>query len=95
MQIHRTFKGDMSKRGGWGEHDIPAWDAFFKILKDIGMSSIDIDTARYVTNDYIADANAFDMAKVHADADAYVLPEDLAAIDMADVEANFYGNVIN
>jgi NitT/TauT family transport system substrate-binding protein len=35
------------------------------------------------------------MAKVHADADAYVLPADLAAIDMADVEANFYSNVIN
>ncbi len=95
MQIHRTFKGDMTKRAGWGEHDIPAWDSFFKILKDIGMSSIDIDTARYVTNDYIAEANAFDMAKVHADADAYALPEDIAAIDMADVEAKFYANVIN
>ena len=59
------------------------------------MSGIDIETARYVTNDYIAEANAFDKTKVHADADAYVLPEDLAAIDMADVEAKFYANVIN
>lgn len=23
MQIHRTFKGDMAKRAGWGEHNIP------------------------------------------------------------------------
>jgi NitT/TauT family transport system substrate-binding protein len=95
MQIHRTFRGDMASRAGWGEHDIPAWDAFFKILKDIGMSGIDIETTRYVTNDYIAGANDFDKTKVHADADAYVLPEDLAAIDMADVEAKFYANVIN
>lgn len=95
MQIHRTFKGDMAARAGWGEHNIPAWDKFFKILKTIGQSSVDIDTARYVTNEFIAGANDFDKAKVHADADAYVLPQDLAAIDMADVEAKFYNNVIN
>ena len=72
-----------------------SWDDFFKILKTIGQSSIDIDTGRYVTNEFIAEANDFDKAKVHADADAYALPADLAAIDMADVEANFYNNVIN
>lgn len=95
MQIHRTFKGDMAKRKGWGEHDIQSWDSFFKILKKIGQSSIDIDTERYVTNAFIADANKFDVAAVHADADKYVLPEDLASIDMAKVESGFYGNVIN
>ncbi|MGF6177954.1 ABC transporter substrate-binding protein [Ensifer sp. 4252] len=95
MQIHRTFKGDMAARSGWGEHNIPAWDNFFKLLKSIGQSSIDIDTARYVTNDFITEANDFDKAKVHADADSYGLPEDLAAIDMAEVEASFYRNAIN
>lgn len=95
MQIHRTFKGDIAKRAGWGDHDLSAWDNFFKILKVIGQSSIDIDTAHYVTNDFIAEANDFDKAKVHADADGYTLPEDLAAVDMAAVEANFYKNVIN
>lgn len=95
MQIHRTFKGDMAKRKGWGEHDIQSWDSFFKILKKIGQSSIDIDTERFVTNAFIADANNFDAAAVHADADKYVLPEDLASIDMAKVESSFYGNVIN
>ncbi len=95
MQIHRTFKGDLAARAGWGEHDIPAWDNFFKVLRAIGQSSIDIDTGKYVTNDFIAEANTFDKAAVHADADGYALPEDLAAVDMVDVEANFYGNVIN
>lgn len=95
MQIHRTFKGDIANRAGWGEHDIMAWDNFFKILKAIGQSKIDIDTKRYVTNEFIAGANDFDKARVHADADGYALPADLAAIDMADVEAKFYKNVIN
>lgn len=95
MQIHRTFRGDMATRAGWGEHNLTAWDDFFKVLKAIGQSSIDIDTARYVTNDFIADANAFDRERVHADADAYVLPDDLAALDMEDLEARFYSNVIN
>jgi len=95
MQIHRTFRGDMAKRKGWGEHDIQDWDNFFKILKKIGQSSIDIDTERYVTNAFIADANDFDVAAVHFDADTYALPEDLASIDMTQLEASFYGNVIN
>ncbi|HEV7307828.1 ABC transporter substrate-binding protein [Ensifer sp.] len=95
MQIHRTFKGDMAKRAGWGEHNIQAWDSFFKLLKTIGQSNVDIDTARYVTNDFIAEANDFDKTRVHADADAYALPDDLAAVDMGEVEANFYGNAIN
>lgn len=95
MQIHRTFRGDIATRAGWGEHNIPAWDRFFKLLKTIGQSGIDIDTARFVTNEFIAGANDFDRARVHADADGYALPGDLAAIDMAEVEAGFYGNVIN
>lgn len=95
MQIHRTFKGDMAARAGWGEHNIPSWDNFFKILKTIGQSKIEIDTAHYVTNEFIAEANRFDKAKIHADADAYVLPNDLTAIDMGDVEARFYDDVIN
>ena len=36
----------------------------------------------------------FDKAKVKADADAYNLPDDLAAIDMAKVEAEFYDQAI-
>lgn len=45
MQIHRTFKGDIANRAGWGEHDLADWENFFNILRDISQSSIDIDTA--------------------------------------------------
>lgn len=95
LQIHRTFKGDMSKRKGWGEHDLASWNLFFHTLKNIGQSAIDIDAKKYVLNDFIADANAFDKAKVHADADGYSLSAEMRAVDMAGMEKVFYANVIN
>lgn len=95
LQIHRTFKGDMAKRKGWGEHDLVAWELFFRTLKNIGQSAIEIDTKKYVLNDFIADANAFDKTKVHADADNFALNADMKAVDMAAMEKTFYANVIN
>lgn len=95
LQIHRTFKGNMAKRKGWGEHDLQAWDKFFRILKTIGQSSIDIDARKYVLNDFIADANAFTKAKVHADADMFPLSPEMKAVDMAEMEKTFYASVIN
>jgi len=58
-------------------------------------SAIEIDTKKYVLNDFIADANAFDKAKVHADADNFMLNADMKAVDMAAMEKSFYANVIN
>lgn len=95
MQIHRTFKGDLSKRVGWGEHDIAGFQRFFDIQKELGLLSIEIDAKDYVLNDFIAEANDFDKAKVEADANSYQLPEDLAAVDMAEVEASFYASAVN
>jgi NitT/TauT family transport system substrate-binding protein len=95
MQIHRTFKGDMSQRAGWGEHDIAGFQKFFDVQKEIGLLSTDIDAADFVLNDFIAEGNNFDKEAVAADAMAYELPEDLAAVDMDDVEANFYNSAIN
>jgi len=95
MQIHRTFKGNMDERFGWGYHDVGDFDLFFRIQKDLGLLSIDINAAEYVLNDFIPGANDFDKEKVKADAEGYQLPDDLAAVDMADVEANFYNAAIN
>ena len=95
MQIHRTFKGDMSQRAGWGEHDIAGFQKFFDIQKEIGLLSTDIDAGNFVLNDFIAEGNDFDKEKVKADAMNYELPEDLASIDMDDLEANFYNSAIN
>ncbi len=95
MQIHRTFKGDMSNRVGWGEHDIAGFQRFFDIQKEIGLLSSDIVAEDYVLNDFIAEGNNFDKEKVKADAAGYELPDDLASIDMDDVEQNFYNSAIN
>lgn len=95
MQIHRTFKGDLSARAGWGEHDIAGFQKFFDVQKEIGLLSTDINAGDFVLNDFIAEGNNFDKDKVIADAMAYELPEDLAAVDMDDVEANFYNSAIN
>ena len=93
--IHQTFKGDMSKRAGWGEHDLAQWEFFFKTLKRIGQSNINIDTKRIVLNDFIADANNFDKSKVKADAEAYPLPYYMKALDMEAIKASFFINVVN
>lgn len=95
MQIHRTFKGDLLSRAGWGEHDIAGFQKFFDVQKEIGLLSADINAGDFVLNDFIAEGNNFDKVKVKADAMAYELPEDLAALDMEDVEANFYNSAIN
>jgi len=95
MQIHRTFKGDMSKRAGWGEHDITGFQRFFDIQQEIGLLSSDINAADFVLNDFIASANEFDHEKVKSDAVSYKLPDDFSSIDMDDVEANFYNSAIN
>lgn len=95
MQIHRTFKGDLSTRAGWGEHDIAGFQRFFDVQKEIGLLSTDIAAEDFVLNDFIAKGNDFDKEKVRADALAYELPDDLAAVDMEDVEANFYNSAIN
>jgi NitT/TauT family transport system substrate-binding protein len=95
IEIHRTYKGDMSKRAGWGDHDIAKFQLFFDIQKKVGLLSSHLDAKHYVLNDFIAEANDFDKAKVKADADGYKLPDDLKAVDMADLEANLYNGVIN
>lgn len=95
MQIHQTFKGDLSKRAGWGEHDLVQWELFFKTLKSIGQSAVDIDTKKIVLNDFIADANNFDKAKVKADADTYPLPFYMKTVDVDAIRASFFANVVN
>ena len=70
-------------------------DACFKAQKKVGLLSADLEASDFVLNDFIAEANNFDKAKVKADAEAYKLPDDLAAIDMAKVEAEFYNSAVN
>jgi NitT/TauT family transport system substrate-binding protein len=95
MQLAGVFKGDMSKRAGWGDHDMTKWTIFFKTLKDIGQLTVDVDVNKVVTNAFIGPANAFDKAKVEADAKAYKLSDDVGKVDIEAIKKNFFANAIN
>jgi NitT/TauT family transport system substrate-binding protein len=94
MQLARVFRGDMSQREGWGWHDMGKWTKFFETLEKIGQIKKPVAAADVVTNDLVGPANMFDHAKVKADADAFKLTDEMAAVDLAVIEANFYANEV-
>ena len=95
MQLAGVFKGDMSKRKGWGDHDMTKWTKFFDTLKKIGQLTVDIDVNKVVSNDFIGPANSFDKAKVKADAEGYKLSDDVAKVDLAAIQKTFFANAVN
>lgn len=94
LQLAAVFRGDMSKREGWGWHDMAKWELFFGILSKIGQVKKPVDVASVIKNDLIPAANDFDMAKVKADADGFALSEDMAKVDLAALRARFFDNEV-
>ena len=94
MQLANVFRGDMSKREGWGWHEMARWELFFKTLEEIGQVKNPVDTGKVITNEFVGPANDFDRAKVQADADGYALPDDMAAVDIDAIHARFYANAV-
>ncbi len=82
-QLAAVFRGDMSTRSGWGEHDIDSWTSYFKAAKDIGQLTKDVVVTDVVSNAFVAGANDFDHAKVKADADGFALSDAFAALPAA------------
>lgn len=87
MQLANVFRGDFEKRQGWGWHDMDGWALYLKTVFDIGQVPMEIAAADVIKNDYVAGANAFDAAKVKADADAYELPAEYTAVDVETIRA--------
>jgi len=79
-QLAAVYRGDFAKRAGWGEHNLDSWTSYFKTAKDIGQLTKDVVTADVVTNEFVAGANAFDKAKVTADAAGFKLSDAFAAL---------------
>ncbi len=94
MQLANVFRGDMSKRAGWGDHDMSKWNLFFKTLHDIGQVKKPVDVEKVVTNQFVAAANDFDKAKVKADADNYKMSDEMAAVDIDAITKRFFANAI-
>jgi NitT/TauT family transport system substrate-binding protein len=64
MQIHRTFKGDMSQRAGWGEHDIAGFQTVLRCAERDRAACRQRSTLRtIVLNDFIAEGNNFDSGR--------------------------------
>lgn len=94
LQQINVVRGDMSKREGWGHHDMAAWQTFFDQVHALGQITNPINAEDVCTNELIPGANDFDHAKVEADAKAYPVSEALAAVDIEDVRAHLFDQAI-
>jgi NitT/TauT family transport system substrate-binding protein len=78
-----VFRGDWKNRDGgkWGWADMAGWTLFLDTIKEIGqLTDADIKAEDIISNKYIDGANEFDKAQVKADADAFELSEEFAAV---------------
>lgn len=87
MQLGNVFGGRWEERKKWGYHIPESWKLFFDTGRAIGQITGDFKLEDVVKNDWIDDANAFDAAKVKADADGFKLSDAYAAVDVAPIKA--------
>lgn len=94
LQQLAVNRGDMSKRAGWGDHNMAAWQTFFEKIKELGQVTKDFKAEDIATNELVGAANDFDHDKVKADADAYTLTEAFAALDLDAIKAGLYDQAV-
>src|SRR5271165_233627 len=87
MQLANVFGGRMDERKKWGYHLLPSWQLFFDTGRKIGQITRDIKAEDVCKNDLIDEANAFDKAKVNADADGFALSPDYQSVDVKAIQA--------
>ncbi|MER3485478.1 MAG: nitrate ABC transporter substrate-binding protein, partial [Chloroflexota bacterium] len=79
-ELALIFRGDWSKRQGWGWHDLEAWRKYFQTIKQIGQITKDIQPEDVIFNDFVAAANDFDHQKVRQDAMSFQLAPEFEAV---------------
>jgi NitT/TauT family transport system substrate-binding protein len=82
MQQNLVFSGRWEERKKWGFHLIDSWKLFFDVGREIGQITGDFKVEDVVKNDFIDEANAFDAAKVKADAEGFALSDDYKKVDV-------------
>ena len=87
MQLANVFGGRMDERKKWGYHLLPSWQLFFDTGRKIGQITRDIKAEDVCKNDLIDEANAFDKAKVKADADGFAHSPDYQSVDDKAIQA--------
>ena len=93
IQQANVFRGDMSKRQGWGWHDMASWQSFFDLTAQIGQTDV-IKAEDVCTNDLIAAANAFDLDKIKADAAAAGVPAGFEDVNVDEIRATMFDQAI-
>lgn len=94
LQQLAVNRGDMAARAGWGDHDMAKWQTFFDSIYKLGQVTKEFKAEDIATNELVAAANDFDHDKVKADAEAYVLSEPFAALDVDDIKAHLYDQAV-
>ena len=82
MQQNLIFSGRWDERKKWGFHLLNSWKLFFDVGREIGQITGDFKVEDVVKNDFIDEANAFDAAKVKADADGFALSGGYESVDV-------------
>jgi NitT/TauT family transport system substrate-binding protein len=88
MQLANVFGGRMDERKKWGYHLPSSWELFFATAQKIGQISNPIKFEDVCKNDLIDQANAFDKAKVQADAQGFALSPDYQAVDVKAIQTS-------
>ncbi len=94
MQLAAVFRGDMSKREGWGWHELSRWKLFFDTAKSLGQVTKDIDLSSVITNEFIGPANNFDAARIKSDAAGYKVADDMTSVSVDEIKAQFFDNAV-
>jgi len=87
MQLANVYRGRWDERGKWGYHIPESWQLFFDTSREIGQITADFKTEDVVKNDLVDEANAFDAAKVKADAEGFDLAPEYEAVDVEKIRA--------
>jgi NitT/TauT family transport system substrate-binding protein len=93
IQQANVFRGDMSKRQGWGWHDMASWQNFFDLTAKIGQTDV-IKAEDVCSNDLIAGANSFDLEKIKADAAAAGVPAGFEDVNVDEIRATMFDQAI-
>ena len=87
MQLANVYRGRWDERNKWGFHIMESWKLFFDTGREIGQITGDFKLEDVVKNDLVDAANAFDAAKVKADAEGFQLSADYQAVDVEAIRA--------
>ena len=87
MQLANVYRGRWDERNKWGFHIMESWKLFFDTGREIGQITGDFKLEDVVKNDLVDAANAFDAAKVKADADGFALSADYQGVDVEAIRA--------